>query len=88
MVEVSVFAAAGSFEASQRSAMERTSSGSILCAAVASNWRASLGCPVCRNTAAFRFCARMFSALESIERSTKSRAAVISPRAAAISASE
>ena len=84
MVEVSVFAAAGSFDASQFSAMDRTSSGSSLCAAVASSCRASLGRPVCRNTAAFRFCARMFSALESIERSTKPRAAVISPRAVAI----
>ena len=43
MVEASALAAAGAFEASQRSAMARTSSGSALCAAVASTCEGLLG---------------------------------------------
>ena len=50
-VEASVLAAAGSFEASQRSAMERTSSGSVFVRGRASTWRASLARPEWRNRA-------------------------------------
>ena len=45
MVEASVFAAAGSFEASQRSAMDRTSSGSIAVRGRGQQLQSLLGAP-------------------------------------------